>query len=143
MAVIGFNLTKILVERKGPIKGGVKVNTNMNITDVKKEDIVISQSKDTLNFDFNFSINYKSASSNVLVADILFEGRILYLVDPKDTKKILEDWKKKTIDDSIRVPLLNSILAKCNIKALVLEEEIGLPSHIPLPSFKGKQEKKK
>lgn len=143
MAVIGFNLTKILVERKGPIKGAVKVNTKINVTDIKKEDITIAQGKDVMNFNFNFAIEYSSTSNNSKVADISFEGKILYLVDPKDTKKILEDWKNKKIADEIRIPIFNTMLAKCNIKALVLEEDLGLPSHIPLPSFKGKQEKKK
>ncbi len=148
MVVIGFNLKKILVERKSVVRGEVKVNTRMNITDVKKEDVKLTAGKDVINFDFEFAINYTGVADHTgHVADIIFEGNVLYLIDPKDTKKILEEWKKKTIDEEIKFRVLNTILAKCNLKALVLEDEIGLPSHLPLPRFgkKGreKEEKKK
>ncbi len=142
--IIGFNLKKILIERKGLVRGEVKVNTRMNINDIKKQPIKITSGKDVLSFDFDFSIFYKGVSDHIGdVADIIFEGNILYLTDPKETKKILEEWKKKEIPQDIRVRILNTILAKCNIKALVLEEDMGLPSHIPLPKFKTKQKKEK
>ena len=148
MVVIGFNLKKILVERKSLVRGEVKVNTKMNITDVKKEDVKLTAGKDVINFDFEFAINYTGVADHTgHIADIIFEGNVLYLVDPKDTKKILDDWKKKEISEDIKLKVLNTILAKCNLKALVLEEEIGLPSHLPLPRFgkksKEKEEKKK
>lgn len=148
MVVIGFNLKKILVERKALVRGEVKVNTRMNILDVKKEDIKLTAGKDVIKFDFEFMISYVGVADHTgHIADLGFEGEVLYLVDPKDTKKILEDWKKKDIEEQVRFKVLNTILAKCNLKALVLEEELGLPSHIPLPRLgkkeKGKEEKKK
>lgn len=145
MVVIGFNLTKILVERKVLVRGEVKVNTKMNILDVKKEDIRITQGKEVLNFDFEFIVSYQGVADHTGgVADIKFEGKVLYLVDPKDTKKILDEWKKKEISPEVRLRVLNTILAKCNLKALVLEEEMGLPSHIPMPVLKepGKEQEK-
>lgn len=148
MVVIGFNLKKILVERKNIVRGEVKVNTRMNILNVKKEEVKLTAGKDVIRFDFEFLISYVGVADHTgHVADLSFEGEVLYLVDPKDTKKILDDWKKKEIEEEIRVRVLNTILAKCNLKALVLEEEIGLPSHIPLPRLgkkeRGKEEKKK
>jgi len=145
MVVIGFNLKKILVERKEIIRGQVKVNTRMNILDVKKEEVKLTAGKDVINFNFEFIITYIGVSDHTgNLANIAFEGNVLYLVDPKDTKKILEDWKKKEIEEEIRLKVLNTILAKCNIKALVLEEEMGLPPHLPLPRFsETKSEKNK
>jgi len=137
MVVIGFNLTKILVERKSLVRGEVKVNTKMNILNIQKEDIKITQGKEVLNFDFEFIVSYQGIADHTgNVADIIFEGKVLYLVDPKDTKKILDEWKKKEIPTEIRLKVLNTILAKCNLKALVLEEEMGLPSHLPMPTLK-------
>ncbi|MGB9707893.1 MAG: hypothetical protein ACPLXC_01005 [Candidatus Pacearchaeota archaeon] len=144
MVVIGFNLKKILVERKTLVRGEVKVNTKMNIIDVKKEDIKLTAGKDVINFDFEFAVNYTGIANHTgPVADILFEGNVLYLVDPKDTKKILDDWKRKEIEEEVKLKVLNTILAKCNLKALVLEEELGLPAHLPMPRFGGKKGKEK
>lgn len=142
MVVIGFNLKKLSVERKGIIRGELKVNTKMNLLDVKKEEIKLTAGKDVLNFDFEFIINYNSVADHIgNVADIIFDGNVLYLTDPKDTKKILEDWKKKELQEDIKLKVLNTILVKCNLKALVLEDEFGLPPHLPLPKFRGKGEK--
>lgn len=136
MVVIGFNLKKLLVERKRIVKGELKVNTKMNLLDIKKEDVKLTAGKDVLNFDFEFIINYISVANHVgNVADIIFDGNVLYLADPKDTKKILEDWKKKEIEEEVKIKVLNTILTKCNLKALILEDEFGLPPHLPLPKF--------
>ncbi len=144
MVVIGFNLKKILVERKAPVRGEVKVNTKMNITNIKKEEVKLTAGKDVINFDFDFMINYVGVANHTgNVAELSFEGNVLYLVDPKDTKKIIDDWKKKEIQEEVRTKVLNTILAKCNLKALVLEDELGLPSHLPMPRLGKKVEKKK
>ncbi len=143
MAIIGFNIKKILVERKKLVRGEVKVNTRMNITDVKKQSVKITKGKDVLSFSFDFAIFYKGVADHIgSVADIIFEGNVLFLADPKDTTKILDAWKKKEIPEDIKIRVLNTILSKCNIKALVLEEDMGLPSHIPLPKFQPKSKSK-
>lgn len=140
MVVVGFNLKKILIERKSIVRGQIKINTKMNITNVKKEDIKLTAGKDVINFNFEFMISYINVEDNTNpIADIIFEGNVLYLTDPKDTKKILDDWKKNKIEEDTKLKVLNTILAKCNIKALVLEEDMGLPSHLPLPRLSGKE----
>lgn len=142
MTVIGFNLKKILVERKTLVRGNVKVGTKLNILDLKEEKAKIMNDKDVLSCDFEFIIQYTGIENNKGdVADVIFEGNVLYLVDPKETKKIVEGWKKKDIPQEMRVKIMNTILAKCNVKALVLEDEIGLPPHLPLPKFKKKEAK--
>jgi len=141
MAIIGFNLKKILVERKSLVRGEVKVNTKMNILNIKREQVKIIAGKDVLSFDFEFIINYHGVSDHIgNIADVIFEGNVLDVTEPKEAKKILEDWKKKNIKQELRIRILNTILSKCNVKALVLEDEIGLPPHIPLPKFRPKTE---
>lgn len=146
MAVIGFNLKKILVERKGLVRGSVKVSTNMNITDIKKEETKMIAGKDVLGINFDFVIFYKSTAEKENlkeIAKVSFEGTVLYIVDPKETNGILESWKKKEISEDIKLSVLNTILVKCNVKALVLEEDLGLPPHLPLPKFKKGEGKSK
>ena len=142
MAIVGFNLKKILVERKGSVRGEVKVNTNMNILKIEKHDVEITKGKDVLSFEFSFTISYVSVADHTgNIADILFEGNVLYLAEPKETKEILDGWKNKEIPEDVRIRILNIILTKCNAKALVFEDDLGLPPHLPLPKFGKPQEK--
>jgi len=137
MPVVGFNLKKILVERKTLVRGDVKVSTKTKITGVKEEKNKIVSGKDALSFDFELSINYFGAGDHKGdLANLLFEGSVLSLVDPKETKKILEGWKKQEIPIGLKLNILNTILSKCTVRALDLEDELGLPPHIQLPKFK-------
>lgn len=132
--IVGFNLSKISIEREKEIKGKIEIKSNLNITDVKKENLEISKENDILAFGFNFTINYEPK-----IAEIVFQGDILSMVSPAESREILKKWKKKEISDSIRLLIFNVILAKCNIKALQLEEELNLPTHIPLPKLSSQQ----
>lgn len=137
MAVIGFNLTKIFVERKKALSGKVDIRTNIDIKEIKKEEIAMIKGQDVLSFDFAFTVNYDPE-----VAKLLFEGNILFTIDPKESKDIINKWKKKEIADEIKLNIFNTIFAKCTVKALELEEELNLPTHIPIfLSRKEKQEK--
>jgi hypothetical protein len=136
--IIGFNLTRILVEKDASDKPQKieKVSTKTDISNISEQKIEIKE-KVALKFSFNFNVDYEKN-----VAKIKMEGSILYLADPKQAKEILESWKKKEIPKEIRINILNSILSRCNIKALGLEEDMGLPTHFPLPRFQPQEEKK-
>ena len=68
------------------------------------------------------------------MGSIMFEGEILYHEDPKKVKEIIADWKKdKKLPKELMALMLNTILSKCNIQALILSQEVNLPSPIPLP----------
>jgi len=127
MRIIGFNLTKISVQREEKPKEKVKINQNINIEEVKEEDIPITKDK-AVKITFNLTIDY---SDNF--AKIEFAGSILILPEKEEHKKFMEAWKNKKIPDNTRIPLFNFIMGKCNIKALALEDEMGLPLHIPMP----------
>ena len=60
--------------------------------------------------------------------------------DEGKTKLILDGWKKdKQLPKDLAPKILNTILAKCNIKALNLTQEVNLPPHIRLPILKPKK----
>ena len=84
MTIIGLNLKKISAERKGLVRGEIKVNTKMNISNVNKEDMQITSGKDVLSFEFDFIISYTAEKQDV--ADIIFEGNVLYVAEPKEAK---------------------------------------------------------
>lgn len=128
--IIGFNLTKILIEREKEVKGQITIKYNIDIPEVKKETLNISKDKDILSFDFKFTINYEPK-----LASILFEGNVLLLAEPKESKEILKGWKKKEGIENVRMLVYNTVLSKCSIKSLELENDLNLPSHLPLPKI--------
>ena len=128
MKIIGFNFTKISAEKKADPKGKIKINSNVEITNTIKDKVEIIKDSEVYKFDFKYSINYEPKT-----AFIEFEGNILSILEKEKAKEVQKSWKKKKVPDEIRIVLFNLIMTKCNIKALQLEEELGIPSHVPLP----------
>mgnify|MGYP001607841730 FL=1 len=136
MRIITFNLTKILVQREEKPKDKIQVNQNINIKDIIEEKIPITDNK-ALKITFNLSINY---SENY--AKLEFEGTILVLPEKDEFKQFLDSWKSKKIPEQARIPIFNFIMDKCNVKALYLEDEMGLPFHVPMPRLTFQEPKK-
>ncbi len=136
MKLIGFNFTKISVDKIGKVTKDLKIDTSINIDSIDEVKNEMIKSKDTfLNLKFNYKINYKPE-----IALIELSGNLAISVDSKLGKDILKDWKNKKINDETRIILFNAILKKSNVKALQLEEEMNLPLHFQLPSIKPKKE---
>jgi len=129
MKIIGFSIKKILAEVKENQKTSLEVTSNLNLEDLKETKIEQTQQQSIV-ISFNFYIDYKPN-----VAKIEFKGRLILLDDENKTDEIVKAWKQKKLPEGIKLPILNYILEKCNIKSLELEEELGLPSHIPLPKL--------
>jgi len=139
MRVIGFNFTKISIERLKDIlepSEQLKIGTQIDIPELKdvKSDILKTK-EEILTAKFVYGVNYDPG-----FAKIELEGRILISLDPKIAKEVLKQWKKKKMPEDFRIFLFNVILKKSSLKALDLEEELNLPLHMPMPSFK-KEEK--
>lgn len=128
MQVIGFNFTKISAERKKAPEGKIEIKSNINVKAIEPEKVELLKDKDVLKFSFEFSIDY-----NPSLANLQFEGFVLMMLEKSQAKEVQKKWKSKKIEDSVRLPLFNLILTKCNLKALQFEEEFGLPTHVPLP----------
>jgi hypothetical protein len=137
MTVVGFNFTKINVERKQVPRGKIGIRNNINITNIIETDLSLGKSKETgLTFSFEFKSIYEPD-----VADITLTGDILYLTEAKKLKEVLDKWRKeKKVDGAVLGEVLNSALTKCNIQALILSQELNLPSPIPMPKLGVKKE---
>src|SRR3989344_354650 len=135
--IVGFNLTKINVEKKKPIKGKIQITHDLTINKVTQQSLPTQEKKQALVFDFTFTINYEPA-----IGDITLGGNIIYFnEDIKTTESIQQAWKKnKKIPSATSVEVLNVIFARCNIKALELSTDLGLPSHLPLPRINRKED---
>ena len=134
MPIVGFNFEKIIIEKKNKITERLNIKNDLVIVGLESEKLNLSKSEDILKFNFKFSVNYEPK-----VGEILLEGNVLYMDEESKTKEILAGWKKdKKVPKDLAPKLLNTILAKCNIKALTLTQEVNLPPHIKLPILKSR-----
>lgn len=132
MKLMGFNFTKINIEKISSNFEKLKINTSINIDSIEERKVGSVKSNDIfLDIKFNYLINYDPE-----IAKIELSGKIILSVEEKLGKEILKDWKDKKLKEEIRLTLFNAILRKSNIKALQLEEYLNLPPHFNLPSLK-------
>ena len=137
MQIVGFNLTKLSIERINDIIGKFKVTSKIDVKDIKEEKVSPIEGKQIAKLDFEYNIDYEPK-----LAEIKFKGIMLLMGDPKEIKEIVADWKKKgNILTDLKIKIYNTIFHKCNLKALGLEDDFGLPPHIQLPRLKEDEKK--
>ena len=130
MTIVGFNFTKIDAEKKDFVKGKININNNVSITKVDEKSLSLGNDKQkVLSFTFEFISKY-----NPDIGNISLIGDVLFMDESKKVKEILDGWKKnKKLPKEIMTNILNTILNKCNIQALILSEQVNLPPPIPFP----------
>ena len=134
MKVIGFNFTKISIEKISTDFSKIEIKSNIDILSLReiKSDLFKSNEK-LIAVDFSYLIDYSPE-----IAKLSFKGDLLFSIESKKAKEILKRWESKKLQEDIKISIFNIILKKSNVKALALEDEIGLPIHLPLPVFKEK-----
>ena len=130
MTIVGFNFTSINAEKNGAVKGKVNINNNVSIKDVEEKDLSLGPNKQqALRFIFEFISKYDPNVGSISLA-----GDVLFIEEAKKIKEILDGWKKnKKLPKEVTSRVLNTILGKCNVQALILSEQVNLPPPIPLP----------
>jgi hypothetical protein len=130
MAIVGFNFNKISAERKDGVKGKINISNNVAITKIGEHDLHMDKGKqDSLKFSFQFTSKFEPGLGNITL-----EGDLIIIEESKKAKEILDNWKKdKKVSKDIMTDVLNTILARCNIEALIISKELALPPPIPLP----------
>tara|TARA_Y100000310_G_C20134969_1_gene557581 strand:+ start:158 stop:568 length:411 start_codon:yes stop_codon:yes gene_type:complete len=136
MPIIGTNLTKLEVERKNPA-GKITVNNNINIKDVQEMNLALGDLKqDGVRFVFEYTSEYLPDA-----ASMKFTGEVMYLGEKKEVDGMLKNWKdKKPIDSEVMVAVMNSALTKGTVTALMLAQDMNLPSPVKLPRVQAKKE---
>lgn len=133
MAITGIIFDKFLVEKLKDIEAPLKINSNVSVTDVSREKSP-EKDKANLRFDFAFGLDYTPKQ-----AVVELKGHILYSDKEKEIDRMFSAWKKtRKIDPSLMERVMNAVLFRCNIKALLLSQELGLPPHIRLPTLAAK-----
>lgn len=124
MPVIGMNLKTIEAKKHENITGPVKVNSKMDIRNVKEQDLPALNSKG-LSIDFNFETKYLN-EKNKNIAEINMDGNVIFMGKEKD--KILKNWKKdKTLPEDIKFQVIRLVSDKCSKKAIILSDDLQLP----------------
>jgi len=136
VGIIGFNLNKIQVERAPQVKGKLSIRNNVQFKDIQKADLFLGKSKqEGLRFSFEYTAEYEPKAGKILLV-----GDLVAVEESDKAKEILEGWKKnKKLPKELTTPVLNSILSKCNVEAIILSKEVSLPPPIPMPKVKVKQ----
>lgn len=142
MTIVGFNFNKIDVKKETATSGKISVSNNVSIKEIEEATFPLGKEKQmALKFIFEFSSKYEPKIGNILLG-----GDLLFIEETDKVKKILEEWKRdKKISTDIMKGILNTILARSNILALILSQEVNLPPPIPLPKVnveEAKAEKK-
>ncbi|MAE49641.1 hypothetical protein CMI48_02320 [Candidatus Pacearchaeota archaeon] len=133
MNVIGFNFTKIEASRSQEFKPGFTITTDIEFTDVREHALDVLKDGQAMIVSFLYRINYKDKKKDI--ATVYFEGDITLSVSKEEAKDITKQWKKRKLPNSFKIPFFNLILKKCTPKALIIEEDIGIPNHLPLPKI--------
>jgi hypothetical protein len=133
MTIVGFNFSKILVEKNKSSVGKIDIANNVSITEVKEAKLNLGKSKKIgLEFQFLFTSKYKPE-----IGKIELRGKVIYMDNEETVKKVLKSWEKdKKVPRELLSNLYNTILRKCNIEAIILSRDIQLPPPIPLPKVK-------
>ena len=136
MKIVGFSFTKISVEKINEVNKELKVNTNIDISDIKElKSNILKTKEELLGVNFTFTVNYEPNFANVIT-----KGNLIVSVEPKISKEILKQWEDKKMPEDFKISLFNIILRKSSLKTFQLEDEMNLPLHLPMGSFR-KEEK--
>jgi hypothetical protein len=132
MTIVNFVFTKIQAERISSIEGKISIRNNVSIKDISKMELDFGAKKQpALKFSFEFTSDYEPKMGNITL-----NGDVTYMEDDKKIQEILKEWKKdKKIQKDLMTTIMNNVLAKCNIQALIISKDINLPPPIPLPKL--------
>ncbi len=137
MKLMGFNFTKIQVEKFKDRVENLKIGTRIDVSDITEaKSRILKTKEEIIVVKFLFGLDYEPK-----MAKIDLEGNLILSLDSKQAKEVLKDWKDKKMSEELRITLFNLILKKATLKALQLEEEMNLPIHMRLPSLKISEKK--
>ncbi len=145
MNIIGFNYTQVSAYKSQTFKTPFTINTNIEFLSIDKEKLDILKDTEAIPAKFKFTLEYHETDEKIAdkkgqkQGEISFEGTLVLSATKEEAKELLKSWKKKEIPQNLRQPLFNTILRKCTFRALALQEELNLPTHINIPLIEFKK----
>jgi hypothetical protein len=133
MKLMGSKIIKVNGEINPDFSGKLELSSNIKITSIEKFTHETS-TVESIKITSLFEIDYGDLGK-VQIEGILFVGAETTKID-----EIIKNFDDKKFDTPEQISIMNLIMQKFSIKAFELEEELGLPIHIKLPSLQAKQE---
>ncbi len=127
MPIINISFSEIKAEKKQSPSGKITISHNFSIVNL---DYVEKNGK-LVKVEFETKFEYKPN-----VGNIFLKGNLIYLMEEGE-EDIVKKWKsKKMLDKENAAKIINPLISRCLIEALILCKEVGLPSPIKLPRIK-------
>jgi hypothetical protein len=134
--IIGIALNAMNARKIEEIAGSVKINSNMNITQVKEQMLPALNCKG-LSIEFDFMIKYQDEKDSVK-AEIGMEGSVIYMGE--DAASVEKDWKKdKKLPEDLKFQVVRIVSEKCSKKAIMISDDLQLPPPPLLITQQGQQ----
>lgn len=131
MPITGFSFTKFGVEKKPLLSKQVSVTNDLTLGKVEFFEKNELNRSDIVRFNFNFDVKYGD------IGDINLKGYVMWSDTLEKMKEVVSTWEKdKAVPAVLLQQILNAALVKCNVKALELAQDVGLPPHFDLPKLK-------
>lgn len=133
MTVIGFQFTKILAERLTLPKGKINIQNNVSLTNVEEAPLMVkSEKQGSAKVYFSFTSKYEPKYGLI---DL--QGEVVWMDDKKNIQAMVSEWKKaKKLPKEMATPILNTVIQKSNIQALVMSRDVSFPPPLQLPKLK-------
>jgi hypothetical protein len=129
MSIVGFNFTRIVAERKGSLVGTVNINNTITLKDIAEAKLGLGTDRGAIKISFVFKSDY-----NPNFASIQLEGDVLMLIESQRQASVIDRWKtSRALAKDLAEPVMNHILERANIQALLLSKDLNLPSPVRLP----------
>ncbi|MDI3475610.1 MAG: hypothetical protein PWQ79_2255 [Thermococcaceae archaeon] len=133
MPVLGFNITKIEVEKElaGIPQGQVEVRVTPRVDDVRLGEIMTPNGKvNGVEIVFSFEVTYSPTIGRGLV-----RGMVLYLPPQRErVDEIIDLWEnEKKIDSMAFAEVVNFLMVELSPVLMVVAKEMRLPYHVALP----------
>jgi len=135
--ILGINFYKISAESKRTsIQGNLKVNSNVQIKSVENAEISGNpKSSGGLKIQFTFKTTYTPD-----IGTIELDGELIAVEKKEVAENAIKEWKKsKALVKDILKEVMDSILARATVEAVVLSREVALPPPIPFPRVNEQQ----
>ena len=133
MTVIGFNFSKISAVRNKAPKGKISINRSCKPTSV--EETTIGGGQKALRYTFTFSVEYQPD-----IGSMEFEGTMVEIVPEDEHKAVIDGWSEnEQLPPKSLERVMNQLLDRCHVEAILMSKELGIPPPIKLPSVSVKE----
>jgi hypothetical protein len=132
MTIVGISFSKIMAQKNKPITGKLQIQNNMNVLGIEAADM---GKQKMAKISFAYSSVYEPG-----LGAINLEGDVLYTGTEAEVKALVSGWKKeKKIAPTVMAPIVNRILARSSVQALIVGRDVNLPPQMSLPKVQVKK----